>query len=57
MASGKEIADYIKQKEIERKKLAKSLIMTEEEKIMQQIDEEEKQAEYIRIKNKNKIDD
>jgi hypothetical protein len=54
---GKECADYIRQREIERKKLAKTLIMTEEEKIMQEIDAEEKQAEYIELKNKRKFED
>jgi hypothetical protein len=49
---GKEIADYIKQKENERKALAKKLVMTEEEKIMREIDEEEKQIEYIELVRK-----
>ena len=50
--SSKEIADYIRQKEKERKALAKKLEMTEEEKIMQEIEEEERQINYIELRNR-----
>lgn len=48
---GSEIADYIKQKEIERKKILKELMthtkITEEEIIMKEIEEEQLKREII----------